>query len=160
MLLYLSIGNHSQLDVFIWTFFLTMTDTVTSQNIDLSCWIVLYMICKISYVMALLICIVVFYAMFGQYLNKSGSLVWKVIICKVAEKPKALYLNGYLDDSGCEHELHFKVQNREISSHNSFYETERLVHHENKNVIAVFNIIFWVGRKTALYVLMRIILKN
>lgn len=62
--------------------------------------------------------------------------------------------------SGCEHELRFKVQNREISSHNSFYEMERLVHHENKNVIAVFNIIFWVGRKTTLSVLMRIILKK
>jgi len=44
--------------------------------------------------------------------------------------------------SGYAHELLFKMQKREISSHNSFYETECRVHHENKNAVAVFNIIF------------------
>ena len=62
--------------------------------------------------------------------------------------------------SGYAHELLFKMQKREISSHNSFYETECRVHHENKNAVAVFNIIFWVDRQTTLSVLMRIILKK
>jgi len=42
---------------------------------------------------------------------------------------------------GCEHELHFKMQKCEISSHNSFFETKCRVHRENKNVVAVCNII-------------------
>jgi hypothetical protein len=60
--------------------------------------------------------------------------------------------------SGCEHELHFEMQKCESSSHNSLYEMECLVHHE-KNAIAVFDI-FCVGRKTAVSVLIRNILKK
>jgi hypothetical protein len=44
--------------------------------------------------------------------------------------------------SGYEHKLHFKMQKHEIISHNTFYGMECRVHRENKNVIAVFNIIF------------------
>jgi hypothetical protein len=36
------LGNHSELDTFLWTFLLTVANTVTSQNIDLSLWITLY----------------------------------------------------------------------------------------------------------------------
>jgi hypothetical protein len=38
----LCLGKYSELDTFIWTFFLTMTDTVTSKNIDSSFRIALY----------------------------------------------------------------------------------------------------------------------
>ena len=53
-----------------------------------------------------------------------------------------------------------KCKTVDTSSHNSFYGTECFVHHEKKNVIAVFNIIFCVGRESALSVLMRIVLKK
>jgi hypothetical protein len=62
--------------------------------------------------------------------------------------------------SGCEHVLHFKMRRSESTSHNSLYETECLMDHENKNTIAVFDIIFCVGKKTAQSVLTRSVLKK